>query len=76
MPLWRFAPPQHLLRMFQENGVIRSGVSTYVSCVAWNPHYKDLFAMGLGSRMLLTATFFSRTAAFDNAVAQMNVFRA
>jgi hypothetical protein len=63
MPLWRFAPPQHLLRMFQENGIIRSGVSTFVSCICLNPHYKDLFAMGLGSR---NSTMFSSQLTFNN----------
>lgn len=50
MPLWRFSPPAVLLRMFEENGSVRSQVPSHVTSICWNPHYKDLFAMGLGSR--------------------------
>ena len=50
MPLWRFSPPSYLLRVFQENGIISNSVASHVTSLCWNPHYKDLFALGLGSR--------------------------
>nr|CAG4635166.1 EOG090X0HBC [Alona affinis] len=59
MPLWRFSPPAALLRMFEENGSMRSQVPSHVTSICWNPHYKDLFAMGLGSRIShLSCNFF------------------
>lgn len=50
MPLWRFAPPASLLRMVEENGSMRNQVPSHVTTICWNPHYKELFAMGLGAR--------------------------
>lgn len=50
MPLWRFTPPATLLRMFEENGSMRNAVPSHITAICWNPHYKDLFAIGLGSR--------------------------
>nr|SVE73913.1 EOG090X0HBC [Daphnia atkinsoni] len=55
MPLWRFTPPATLLRMFEENGSMRNAVPSHVTAICWNPHYKDLFAIGLGSRDNMTA---------------------
>lgn len=50
MPLWRFTPPAALLRMFEENGSMRNQVPSHITAICWNPHFKDLFAIGLGSR--------------------------
>nr|SVE75482.1 EOG090X0HBC [Daphnia dolichocephala] len=55
MPLWRFTPPATLLRMFEENGSMRNAVPSHITAICWNPHYKDLFAIGLGSRDNMTA---------------------
>jgi len=52
MPLWRFTPPATMLRMFEENGCMRNAVPSHITAICWNPHYKDLFAIGLGSRTL------------------------
>ena len=56
MPLWRFTPPAALLRMFEENGSMRNQVPSHITAICWNPHYKDLFAIGLGSRMFPNST--------------------
>jgi dynein intermediate chain 1 len=53
MPLWRFTPPATMLRMFEENGCMRNAVPSHITAICWNPHYKDLFAIGLGSRNML-----------------------
>nr|SVE83993.1 EOG090X0HBC [Daphnia pulex] len=55
MPLWRFTPPATMLRMFEENGGMRNAVPSHITAICWNPHYKDLFAIGLGSRDNMTA---------------------
>ncbi|EFX88989.1 hypothetical protein DAPPUDRAFT_310944 [Daphnia pulex] len=55
MPLWRFTPPATMLRMFEENGSMRNAVPSHITAICWNPHYKDLFAIGLGSRDNMTA---------------------
>nr|CAH0098947.1 unnamed protein product [Daphnia galeata] len=55
MPLWRFTPPATMLRMFEENGCMRNAVPSHITAICWNPHYKDLFAIGLGSRDNMTA---------------------
>lgn len=66
MPLWRFTPPAALLRMFEENGSMRNQVPSHVTSICWNPHYKDLFAVGLGSRKtVIFMIYFSVSVKFE-----------
>ena len=43
--------------MYEENGSMRHQVPSNVTAICWNPHYKDLFAMGLASRIYANQAF-------------------
>nr|CAG4648361.1 EOG090X0HBC [Moina brachiata]SVE93351.1 EOG090X0HBC [Moina brachiata] len=43
MPLWRFAPPASLLRMFEENGSMRNQVPSHVTTCRLSPDWSASF---------------------------------